>query len=209
MKTKAYYTRTSTLNQDGERFDLPKQIETYGKENVFFDQISGKIDFAKRPQAKRLLARCQAGEIESIYIPELSRLGRTTRNILNTLEELKELNIDIIIEDVGVTSTKPNGQRNGIWTLLVNILSAVSELELSMIRERTREGLEAYKQRGGKMGRPFKTKETPEAFMAKTQSQAIAKRLKKNIPMLDIREVTGAGLNTIVKVKKTLIQQGR
>ena len=56
--------------------------------------------------------------------------------------------MDLIVTDQGIDTSTPAGR------LLFNVLAAIGEFELDLIRERTRAGLRAARKRGRRLGRP-------------------------------------------------------
>ena len=81
MKIK--YNRTSTINQDGERFKMDK--DNY--DLTLFDKgVSGKIPFKERENGKVLVGLVLEGKVTELVVEELSRLGRNTVDTLTTLK---------------------------------------------------------------------------------------------------------------------------
>ena len=65
-----------------------------------------------------------------------------------TAGELEALGVDLIVTDQGIDTSTPPGR------LLFNVLAAIGEFELDLIKERTRAGLRAARHRGKRLGRP-------------------------------------------------------
>jgi len=85
---------------------------------------------------------------DAILIVRIDRLGRSVRNLHNLLEELRHYGVELICADQDIDTSSPSGK------LLFSILGAVSELELELIRERTKDGLARAVAQGKRLGRP-------------------------------------------------------
>lgn len=197
---KAYYTRVSTTQQNGNRFNLEQQRQNYGHDLVYFDTCSGAMDFAKRPQAKELVKQCQKGKVTSIYCPELSRLGRNTRNVLDTLKSFETMGVEVELGDIGIKSKNPNGTENLCYPLIITILSAVNEMERKIIVERTKEGRQAFIDKGGKLGRPKGTAVSREEFMNTATAKRIKRYLDKGYSIKAIARECECGISKVYKV---------
>jgi len=184
------YLRVSTEDQDTEKnkadilsFANDKGI---GQVKWVAEKISGKIDWKKRKIAEVIN---QLGEKDIIIVPELSRLGRSTLDVLQIIKEAKDKGIDIYSVKEGFDLSG-----NGIQAkVMTTILSLVAELERDFISMRTKEGLKAAKAKGVKLGRPKgpgKSKLDPfrieiEAMLANGSTKVfIADRYKVALPTL-------------------------
>lgn len=194
MKVK--YNRISTLSQTGNRFLDDR--ENY--DLILLDKVSGKVAFAERPEAKKLIKLLSKGMVNELVVEELSRLGRNTADVINTLDWLESINVNVIIRNIGLQS-QPNGNKNPIFKLLSNVLSSVYEMELENIRERTEVGRKIYVQNGGKLGRPSGSNETNKSFLEKESSKGIIRELNKNISVRRVAKIVGVSTSTVMKVK--------
>ncbi len=70
MKIK--YNRTSTINQSGERYKLDKEVYDL---TLFDKGVSGKVPFKEREKGIVLVELVEKGEVETVVVEELSRLG--------------------------------------------------------------------------------------------------------------------------------------
>jgi putative DNA-invertase from lambdoid prophage Rac len=112
--------------------------------------ISGKTSANQRPQFSLLVDKIRDGE--SIVVSKLDRLGRDAIDILSTVKQLSERNIKVIVLQLGNTDLISTTGK-----LLLTMLSAVAEMERSIIVERTQAGLARAKSEGKKLGRKSKT----------------------------------------------------
>ena len=194
MKIK--YNRISTISQSGNRF-LDDQ-ENY--DLTLLDKVSGKIAFAERPEAKKLIKLLHKGMVRELVVEELSRLGRNTADVINTLEWLASINVNVTIRNIGLQS-QPNGIKNPIFKLLSNVLSSVYEMELENIKERTEVGRKIYVQNGGKLGRPSGSNESNKSFLEKDSSKRIIKELNSKLSVRRVAKMVGVSSSTVMKVK--------
>ena len=136
------YARVSTLDQNLERqLDMLRQ---YGVNRIFQEKMSGtKRD---RPELNKLLAHVTEGD--TIVIESLSRLGRSTKDLIELVELLKEKKVQLVSLKEAIDTSTPTG------TLLFTLMSAMAQFERDVIAERTQEGLKAARARGRKGGRP-------------------------------------------------------
>lgn len=196
MKVK--YNRTSSVGQEGARFDLDTQ--TY--DEVLFDKgVSGKVPFKERPEAKRLVKWVEEGKVKELVVTEISRLGRNTGDCISVLEWLEEYEVNVVIQSNSLQS-RPNGVKNPIWKVITSIFSSIYEMELENIKERTTAGRVAYVQNGGKLGKPKGSNESTRQFLTKDKNVEIARLLAKGRTYSEISSITGASPTTISKVKR-------
>lgn len=193
------YNRTSTINQEGERFKLDK--DNY--DLVLFDKgVSGKIPFNEREKGKQLTQLIKEGKVSELIVEELSRLGRNTIDVLTTLHWLEEMGVNVVVKGMGNLQSQVNGKKNPIWNLITSVMSSIYELEREQILERTEMGRKMYVINGGKLGRKVGTNENIQTFLNKPKSKQIISLLEKGKSVRDISGRLGVSPKTIVKVRK-------
>jgi DNA invertase Pin-like site-specific DNA recombinase len=136
------YMRVSTDEQDF-RLQRDALIAAGVKEgNIFSDKMTGsRMD---RAGLKRAVKVCWPGD--TIVVWKLDRLGRSTIGVLQQLDELNKA-------EVGIRSLTENlDTKTHTGKFVMTILAAFAQMERDMISERTKAGLKAYQDRGGKMG---------------------------------------------------------
>ena len=193
------YNRTSTLQQEGERFKL----DTDGYDLTIFDKgVSGKIPFSEREGGFKLLELVKSDKVEEVVVEELSRLGRNTLDVLTTLKEFEDYNVNVIVRGMGNLQSIVNGKKNPIWNLITSVMSSLYELERESIVERTEMGRKMYVMNGGKLGRKVGTTENRKDFLQKERTQRIISLLEKGKSVRDISSRLGVSTKTVVKVRK-------
>jgi DNA invertase Pin-like site-specific DNA recombinase len=146
----AVYCRVSTADQSCERQerDLLAFAARSGYEvtGVFKETGSGaKLDRAER---KKVMALAQARRIDTILVTELSRWGRSTLDLLETLRELEVRRVSVIaLNGMTFDLTSATGR------MMATLLAGIAEFERDLMGERIKSGLAAAKARGRKLGR--------------------------------------------------------
>ena len=146
----AIYCRVSTADQSCARqeHELTAFADRVGYQvvGVFKETGSGvKLDRAER---KKVMALAQARQIDAVLVTELSRWGRSTLDLLHTLQELESRRVSVIaISGLAFDLSTPHGR------MMATILAGVAEFERELIQERVRSGIAAAKARGQRFGR--------------------------------------------------------
>jgi DNA invertase Pin-like site-specific DNA recombinase len=201
MGIKIKYNRTSTLNQSGERYKLDK--EEY--DLTLFDKgVSGKVPFKEREKGMVLVNMVEKGDVETVVVEELSRLGRNTVDVLTTLQWLEEKGVNVVVRGMGNLQSHVDGKKNPIWNLITSVMSSLYELEREQIKERTEMGRKIYVINGGKLGRKVGSNENIQSFLQKPKVKQIQSLLEKGKSVRDICGRLEVSPITVVKVKKSL-----
>jgi DNA invertase Pin-like site-specific DNA recombinase len=154
------YHRVSTLDQDPElaREELRTAATARGFEIVLEIEETGSGARNNRPGWQKVLQAARKGEIGAVIVWKLDRAGRSALDLMTNVEELGRCGVRFICATQGI-DIKPDG--DAISKLLLTMLSAVSEFERSLTRERTRLAIDQARKKGTRIGRPF-TKMVPE-----------------------------------------------
>lgn len=194
---KARYIRVSSAQQNEAR-QLARQ---HSDEKVFIDKISGAIPFYDRPQAKILLEDINNGNIRYLSVSSIDRLGRSTLNILETIDTLSKIGVVLKVDNLGLESMI-NGKENPTFKLIVSVLANISEMERSTLRERQLEGIEEAKKRGVYKGRVKGSIDSNEEVLAKYKE--VVRYIRLNKSLRDIASRCDVSLGTVQKVKRIL-----
>ena len=195
---KARYIRTSTLKQNEER----QLVRQHPEEKIFIDKISGAIPFAKRPQAKELLKGVSSGEINYVSVSSIDRLGRTTLDVLQTIDHLTQNNVVVKVDNLGLESLI-NGKENPTFKLIISVLANISEMERNSLRERQMEGIQLAKLKGTYNGRQ-KATTTPRKEILTKYASVVNYINRKSFSYNEIARLSGCSKNTVVKIQKLL-----
>ena len=197
-----FYTRTSTIDQHGQRFNT----DGFDKDKIFFDKgISGTNSFFERPKAKELISLIRKNKVTSITIPELDRLGRNTTDLLTVLEFCTKHKVNLKIKGLP-ESLNEDGTENLYFEMVFTCIGAVAKMELRLRKERTAHGIAKYKEKHGTWGgRKIGAVETKEAFLSKPANVKVADLLKNsNLSLRKIASICNTSLSNVQKVKKVL-----
>jgi DNA invertase Pin-like site-specific DNA recombinase len=139
------YARVST---DGQTLAAQDgALRGAGCVKVFSEKASGaKSD---RAELRKVVSRLGEGDI--LMVTRLDRLARSTRDLLNTLDEISKLGGGFkSLADTWADTTTPHGR------LMRTVLGGLAEFERELIKARTGEGRARAKAAGVHMGRPPK-----------------------------------------------------
>ncbi len=194
---KARYIRISTLHQNEAR-QIAKQ---HPDEKLFIDKISGAIPFSDRPQAKVLMNEITSGTINYLSVSSIDRLGRSTIDVLQTIEVLTKAGVTLKVDNLGLESLV-NGKENPTFKLIVSVLANISEMERTTLRERQLEGIAEAKKRGTYKGREKGTTDSKEDVLDKYKEVVRFIKMKKSLR--DTASRCDVSLGTVQKVKRLL-----
>lgn len=147
---KAIYFRVSTEGQDflQQQQVIKSYLKKIGETDELYqvvEKVSGSVNHKERKLAE-LIDRCDKGSI--IYISELSRLGRNMSDLFLIVTECSEKQITLIqCKDGTIIENSSIGGKAILFAL-----SLAAEIELNNIRQRTKAGLEARKNKGKEIG---------------------------------------------------------
>lgn len=148
------YMRVSTPDQD---FDSQnKRLRDAGAIRIFQDIVSGKK--FDRPGLSALLDFARAGDV--LVVVRLDRLGRSLKELLETVDQLKKSKIEFMSLEEKIDTSSAAGE------LVFHIFGSIAHFERRLISERTRDGITAARARGKTPGRPQLSPETREAAFA-------------------------------------------
>ncbi len=146
----ALYCRVSTADQscDRQERDLAAFAQRAGYEVVGTFRETGSGARADRAERRKVMALAQRREIDAVLVTELSRWGRSTLDLLHTLQELEARRVSVIaMSGLAFDLSTPHGR------MLATVVAGIAEFERELIRERVRSGMAAAKARGKRLGR--------------------------------------------------------
>lgn len=172
------YIRVSIVEQNEQR-----QIEAmkpFTIEKWFIEKISAKD--TNRPKLQELLEFAREGD--TIHVHDFSRLARSTKDLLDIVEQLTQKNIYLVSNKENIDTSTPTGK------LMLTMIGAINEFERYNLLERQREGIAIAKRNGKYTG--GKRKNVPnfengyQRYLRREISKvALAKELRISRPTLD------------------------
>ena len=194
-KMKAKYIRVSTEEQNTER---QKDVQF----KMYEDKCSGSIPFNERPQGKELIKDIEEGLINEVHVHSIDRLGRSTIDILNTINWFTKEGVNLISDKEGLRTLNEDKTENLIAKMIIGVLSTLAEFERNKINERVKEGVALAKSRGSYKanGRPSGSVEDKDEFLNKATSKKILKALKQGRSIRECAKVCECSINLVRKV---------
>lgn len=204
---KSRYIRQSTKGQS----NLRQIFKAHPEEELFIDIISGSIPFAERPEGKRLIQAVEAGQVSYITFHDLSRAGRSTVDVLTTLNYFQSKGVIVKIDNLGLESII-DGKVNPIFNLITTVLSEIYSLERTTLLERQAEGVHQAKLKGVYKGRQEGTLDSPEQTLSKHKRVVKTLRMYPNLSLRQIAKLSSdtdykVSPNTVRKVKELMSNQ--
>ena len=184
------YGRCSTNESKQDINRQLRELKEQGAEEIFFEYEHG--DSAVKPQLELLLDKAQEGD--TIYTLEISRLARSTKQLCNIIETVKQKKLCLkVVGSITVDCT--SGTLDPMTNAFVQMSGVFAELELRIIRERVKSGMANAKAKGSKIGRPKVTKEDiPDIFFKHYPSY-----VNKALNISEFARVCNVSRNTIYK----------
>jgi DNA invertase Pin-like site-specific DNA recombinase len=183
------YARISTTEQN---FDL--QLDALHQaqcDRIVRETISGaKSD---RPGLSQALDFVREGDVLVVW--KLDRLGRSRRDLIDTINALKDQGIGFKSLQDAIDTTTAGGM------LIFHVMDALAEFERALIRERTHAGLHAARARGRKGGRPSKVTNEQERQTAMTMAN-------RSTTMREIRRLFNASDTTLRRIAAKYTEPG-
>ena len=136
------YVRASAMDQNTIRQEI--LMEQLGVEKVYLDKASGKRG-AERPQLDKMMGYVREGD--TVVVESFSRFARSTRDLLDLVEQLEKKGVEFISQKESIDTTTPQGK------FMLTVFGALAELEREQILQRQREGIAAAKAEGKYKGR--------------------------------------------------------
>lgn len=148
----ALYARVSTTGhgQDvGLQLDELRQVAAqrgWTATDYVDEGVSGSKD--RRPALDRMMADARAGKLDVVAVWRFDRFARNTAHLLAAMDEFRALGVSFVSLREQIDTSTPMGKA------MFTIVSAISELERDLIRERVVAGVQRAKASGKHCGRP-------------------------------------------------------
>lgn len=203
------YARVSSST---DRQDTSRQVQdlqnyaaahNYKVDAVFEEHISGAKKLEERAVLTECLEYCISNSVKFLLLSELSRLGRSTLQVLRSLEKLHEAKVSVFIQNLGIYSLLEDGRVNPIASILITVLAEMSNIERSNIQYRLNSGRAQYIANGGKLGRKIGYQKSDEQLKEEYKNAILL--LKKGYSVRAVAKLEDVSPTTIQKIKNHFI----
>ena len=213
----AIYVRVSTQEQAQQGFSLDAQQETlenyakalgYEIHKIYRDEGKSAKDM-NRPEMTKMLKDAEAGKFSAIFIYKLDRFSRSIKDLILTIDKLKEWGIDFVSLQDRIETTSASGK------LMFHIIGAFAEFERNIIGDRTRFGMERKAREGGfitKAPRGYKIidkKLNIDEEKAKEVNQIFLNFLNNNTSLTQLAKKYNMTTSGIIKLLKNTTYLGK
>lgn len=139
------YARTSTIEQEAGLDAQKRDLEAYGAEKIFTEQVSS---IGQREQLAAAIDFVRSDD--TLVVTKLDRLARSTAHLLEVLKQLEAKGVGLRILDFGGSSVDTS---SATGKLMLTMFGAMAQFEREMMLERQREGIAKAKAAGKYKGR--------------------------------------------------------
>ena len=184
------YSRCSTNEGKQDINRQVRELKEAGADVVYMEYEHG--DAKVKSQQQAMFAEAKPGD--TIIVLEVSRLARSTQQLCEIIERIREKRLRLVI--VGsITLDCRDGQADPMSEAFLQMAGVFSQLELAMIRSRVRSGMANARAKGAVIGRPrLEASDIPAVFM---RHYAAYKRRELNVS--ELARVCGLSRTTVYK----------
>jgi putative DNA-invertase from lambdoid prophage Rac len=198
----AIYCRVSTGDQSCQRQerDLLEYATLSGFEVVgIWKETASGVRY-NRTERKQVMALAQSHSVDAILVTEMTRWGRSTIDLIETLQALHSWHVSLIAQTgLQFDLSTPQGR------LIAHLMASLAEFERDLVRERVRSGVAAAKARGQKLGRQQGQRVKADKLSPKVlQLVASGYSYRKIAEKLNLSKTT---VNDIVKRHRQSVQK--
>jgi len=203
------YSRVSTITQDYKR--QTEELKEYAHKmgfqvvSIFEEKISGGKYNEERPKLMAMINFIKENKIDKVLCWELSRIGRNTIEVLKTIKLLNDNCISLFIKNYNIETLNEKCEINPLSQFMIQILTSVSEMEKTTIRQRVKSGYDSFRKAGGKVGRKEGFRKDTDALLA--EHKDAVKLLKQGLSVRKVMKLCDKSSGTIQKVKKLIEQK--
>jgi len=192
------YVRVSTTRQDADHQRHEILEYTNQRQLHVGEFIEVEISSRRDPKQRRideLMSKLEPGD--TLIVSELSRLGRSTSEVIELVNELIRRDVQLIAIKQGLHISGPHDLQTKV---MVTIFSLLAELERDIISERTQAALAAKKAGGKRLGKP---QGTVQASKLDPHREQIIELLKHGVAKAAIARMLGTSRTNLMKYIKS------
>ena len=207
MKKAVIYARVSSTiernrqNTERQVLDLKAYAEFAKLQvvEVFEEYISGGKRNDERPILQDAIDYCIENKIDFCLVNELSRIGRSTFEVLGTVKTLIDHKINLYMQKEQLTLLDDNGKPSMFAPIMLATLATCAQIERDNIQFRLSSGYKNFKANGGKVGRKKGSIKTNE--QKKEEYKEIIQLLKKGYSVRNVAKIANRGISTVQRIK--------
>ena len=183
------YVRVSTIEQnEGRQLEA---LKNYSIDKWFSEKVNAKD--TNRPQLREMLEFARSGD--TIYIHDFSRIARSTKDLLDIVEQLSAKGVHLVSNKENIDTSTPTGK------LMLTMIGAINEFERTNLLERQREGIALAVQEGKYKGRKeVKVDNFPEHY---------ARYMRREVNKAQLAQELGISRPTLDKLMKDYDEKHR
>jgi len=195
----AIYARVSTDDQSCDRqiAELQQYSQRSGFEVVAIVQETGSGAKNNRKERQKIIDLARRREIDLILVSELSRWGRSTQDLLQTIQDLAVRGVALrALNGPDLDTSTAQGE------LMLGLMSVISQFERSLLRERIKSGIAHARSKGTKTGRAI-------GRPGSASKERILNLLNCGQSIRKTAEIAGVSKTTVMKFKaaqRSLVQ---
>ncbi len=207
MKKAVIYARVSSTiernrqNTERQVADLKAYAEYANLEvvEVFEEYISGGKRNDERAILQYAIEYCITNKVDFLLVNELSRVGRSTFEVLETVKTLIDNKINLYMQKEQLILLDDNGKPSMFTPIMLATLATCAQIERENIQFRLSSGYRNYKTNGGKVGRKKGSIKTAE--QKKEEYKEIIQLLKKGYSVRNVAKISNKGISTVQRIK--------
>ena len=200
------YARVSSVSdrQNTERQvkDLMEyaNYQKYDVVRVFEEKISGAKKNSDRAILQEAIEYCISNKIDILLCSELSRIGRSSFEVLETVKRLIDNKVNLYLQKEKMTLLDDNSKPSIFAPIMIATLSCAASLERENIQFRLNSGRRLYVERGGRLGRKVGSVKTRE--QKEQEYKDVLTYLRKGYKIKDIAALTHNSEKTVSRLRK-------
>ena len=207
MKTAVIYARVSSTTDRQSTTRQVNELVNYAVsaklsvQKIYEEKISGAKKNVERPILIDCINYCISQKVDILLVNELSRLGRNTFELLSTVKDLIESEVNIYFQKESFYLLDENKKPSLITPILLAALGTAAQLERENIQYRLNSGRAQFINNGGKLGRkPGSVKS--KAKKEQEYAEVIKLLNKEYYTLKEIAKLSGVSISTVQRVKK-------
>lgn len=195
------YARTSTKKQDLNR--QLTELNSYGCEKIFQEQVSGK-NTTDREQFQKALNFVR--EQDEFVVESLERLGRNYEDVKEVVQILKNKQVRLVVTSLPMlTESFENPLLDTfVKDLIIQILAMIGQQEREEMIRKTKQGVARAKAQGRMKGKPHLYSANSKDKQKQLVYKNVVKQLEENTPIKHIAESNGISRPTVYSIKREL-----